>query len=265
MRIYLSSFFEEDTLFPKTEEGKKEYEALLKDAHILASFAYAQPKHAEFYPCCKSLLADSGAFTIMLKSMKGKKNNNFNIRDYCKKYAEFVKKNNIENFIELDIEGAFGFEAYRDCLHMLQDITGRDPIYVFHRWRGMNYFMELIKQKDYIMLGDVDVGSHSKIQEQFFPWFVEEAHKNNCKVHGLAFTQIEKLRHIPFDSVDSSSWTSGARFATPTRFDGHDVMKYDCSRTNERELVHNSIVKKHDYLEWKKLQHYFDTEMDPIW
>ena len=44
------------------------------------------------------------------------------------------------------------------------------------------------------MLGDVDVGSHSKIQEQFFPWFVEEAHKNNCKVHGLAFTQIEKHR-----------------------------------------------------------------------
>ncbi len=266
MRIYLSSFFEEETLFPKTEKDKQVYEDLLKDAHILASFAYAQPKHTEFYSCCKSLLTDSGAFTIMVRNIrKGSKANNFDIKDYCKKYAKFVKDNNIENFIELDVEGAYGFEVYRDCLHMLQDITGRDPIYVFHRWRGMDYFKELIKQKSYIMLGDVDVGSHSKSQEQFFPWFVEEAHKYNCKVHGLAYTQIEKLRHIPFDSVDSSSWTSGARFATPTRFDGRNVIKYDCSRTAERELVHNSIVKKHDYLEWKKLQHYFDTEMEPIW
>lgn len=264
MRIYLSSFFEEATFFPKKESEKQAYADLLKDAHILASFAYHRPEHDEFYPCCKSLLTDSGAFTFMVRSIRGKANN-FDIKSYCKKYAEFVKKNNIENFIELDVEGAFGFDVYKDCLHMLQDITGRDPIYVFHRWRGMDYFKELIKRKDYIMLGDVDVGSHSKTQEQFFPWFVEEAHKNNCRVHGLAFTQIEKLRHIPFDSVDSSSWTAGSRFASVARFDGHNCQKYDCSRTSERQLVHNSIVKKHDYLEWKKLQHYFDTEMEPIW
>ena len=264
MRIYLSSFFEEPALFPKTENAEKEYIELIEGAHILASFAYHKDEHEKYYPYCKSLLVDSGAFTFMVKSIR-KGITNFDIKGYCKKYAEFVRRCNIDKFIELDVEGAYGFDVYRDCLHMLQDITGRDPIYVFHRWRGMDYFKELIKQKDYIMLGDVDVGSHSKAQEQFFSWFVEEAHKNNCKVHGLAFTQIEKLRYIPFDSVDSSSWTAGARFASLSRFDGHNLQKYDCKRTNERELAHNSLVKRHDYLEWKKLQHYFDTEMEPIW
>lgn len=264
MRIYLSSFFEEPALAPKTPEERKEYESLLKDAYILASFAYHKDQHEEYYPLCKSMLVDSGAFTFMVRSIR-KGGIDFDIKSYCKKYAEFIKKNNFDNFIELDVEGAFGFDVYRDCLHMLQDITGKDPIYVFHRWRGMDYFKELIKQKDYICLGDVDVGSGNKVQEKFFPWFVEEAHKNNCRVHGLAFTRVDELRHIPFDSVDSSSWTAGARFASPSRFDGHNLLKYNCKRTDERELVHNAIVKKHDFLEWKKLQQYFDKEYEPIW
>lgn len=265
MRIYLSSFFEEPALEPKKVEDKSEYISLLKDSHILASFAYHKDKHEEYYPYCKSLLVDSGAFTFMVKSIKSGGKFNFDIKSYCKKYAEFVKKNNVENFIELDIEGAYGFETYEYCLKMLQDITGKEPIYVFHKWRGLDYFKELVKKKDYICLGDVDVTTRNGAQEKYFSWFVDEAHKNNCRVHGLAFTQIDKLRHIPFDSVDSSSWTTGARFASPSRFDGHTILRYDCKRTDERELVHNAIVKKHDYLEWKELQKYFDTEMEPIW
>lgn len=265
MRIYLSSFFEEPALAPKEGEDKTKYIDLLKDAHILASFAYHNDKHEEYYPYCKSLLVDSGAFTLMVKSIRNSGKIDFDIKSYCKKYAEFIKKNNIDNFIELDIEGAYGFETYKDCLHMLQDITGKDPIYVFHKWRGMEYYKELVKQKNYICLGDVDVTTRNKAQEKYFSWFVEEAHKNNCKVHGLAFTQIEKLKHIPFDSVDSSSWTAGARFASPSRFDGHSILKYNCKRNDDRQLAHNSIVKTHDFLEWKKLSQYFDSEIEPIW
>lgn len=265
MRIYLSSFFEEPALAPKKGEDNKRYIELLENSHILASFAYYKEGHERYYSYCKSLLIDSGAFTFMVKSIKSGNKVNFDIRAYCKKYANFIKQNDIENFIELDIEGAYGFDTYKDCLHMLQDITGKDPIYVFHKWRGMDYFKELVKKKNYICLGDVDVATRNSTQEKYFSYFVEEAHRNNCKVHGLAFTQIDKLKHIPFDSVDSSTWTSGARFASPCRFDGHSLQKYNLKRTNERELVHFSIVKEHDYLEWKKLQHYFDTQIEPIW
>lgn len=262
MRIYLSSFFE-DVLGKSMK--REEAEFLLKDAYVLASFAYAKPHHEQYYSCCKDLLVDSGAFTIMVPRIRGNKPSTFDARSYCKKYAEFVKKNKIDKFIELDIEGVVGFDVYRDCLHELQDITGKDPIYVFHKWRGLDYFKELVKQKDYVCLGDVDVATRNKAQELYFSWFVDYAHQNNCKVHGLAFTQIDELTHIPFDSVDSSSWTVGIRYASVSRFNGHDVLKYDCKRTATRRLVHDSIVKRHDFLEWKKLQQYFDTEYEPIW
>ena len=68
-----------------------------------------------------------------------------------------------------------------------------------------------------------------------------------------------------FDSVDSSSWTSGARFAHPFRFDGHKIRSYDCKRNEERMLSHNEKIKFHDYCEWKKLSQYFDKEYEPIW
>ena len=115
----------------------------------------------------------------------------------------------------------------------MQDITGKEPIYVFHKWRGLNYFKELVKQKNYIALGDVSVGSGSREIYKFFSWFINEAHKNNCKVHGLAFTTLNDLNYMNFDSVDSSSWTSGSRFAHPFRFDGHKMKTYNCKRHME--------------------------------
>ena len=125
MRIYLSAVF--DSVVCKQEN----VEELLKDTHILHSFAYMNPKYVPFYTMCKSFLMDSGAFTVM-NSKKGK--NSFEPMDFTKKYAKHIKENNVQNFLELDIDGVYGFEVYRDCLHCLQDITGRDPIPVFHKW-----------------------------------------------------------------------------------------------------------------------------------
>jgi len=161
------------------------------------------PKYIPFYTMCKSFLMDSGAFTVM-NSKKSK--NSFEPMEFTKKYAQHIKENNVQNFLELDIDGVFGFEVYRDCLHCLQDITGRDPIPVYHKWRGVEYYKELVKKYDYIAIGDVSIGAGSRELYKYFPWFLNEAHKNNCKVHGLAFTSLPDLQFMPFDSVDSSSW-----------------------------------------------------------
>ena len=257
MRIYLSSVLHDHNL-----RNLDDFEILIQNTHILQSFAYNFNGVEKYYNECKSILLDSGAFTIM--NAKNKKDN-FNPLEYTKKYAKHIKDNNIDLFFEMDIEGVYGFEVYRDCLHCLQDITGKEPIYVFHKWRGLNYFKELVKQKNYIALGDVSVGSGSREIYKFFSWFINEAHKNNCKVHGLAFTTLNDLNYMNFDSVDSSSWTSGSRFAHPFRFDGHKMKTYNCKRNNERQLTHNSIIRRHDYLEWKKLSQYFDEEYEPIW
>lgn len=256
MRIYLS------TVLNSNLNQQPDFIQLLNNTHILQSFAYNFPGVENYYKECKSLLMDSGAFTVMnSRNMRS----SFSPMDYCKKYAEHIRDNNIDLFLELDIEGVYGFDVYRDCLHQLQDITGKDPIYVFHKWRGLDYYEELVKQKDYVALGDVSVNSGSRELYKYFPWFIEEAHKNNCKVHGLAFTSLNDLQFMKFDSVDSSSWTSGARFARPSRFDGHNLQQYNCIRNDERCLAKNNLVKRHDYLEWKKLSQYFDKEYEPIW
>lgn len=256
MRIYLSAVFEN-----LANNKEANMEKLLKDVHVLLSFAYAKEKYIPYYNMCKTFLMDSGAFTMM----NNKKKIAFNPLEYTKKYAEHIKKHNIDLFIEMDIEGVYGFQVYKDCLHCLQDITGKDPIYVFHKWRGIDYYKELVKKYDYVALGDVSVGAGSRELYKYFPWFLNEAHRNNCKVHGLAFTSLKDLQFMPFDSVDSSSWTSGPRFAHPVLFDGHNINNYDARRTAEKKLCHHDKVFLHDFLEWKKLSQYYDKEYEPIW
>lgn len=255
MRLYLSSTFNS---LPQNSD----ISSLIENTNILHSFAYHKDSYIQYYDKCKSLMLDSGAFTVMNSK---KKKNNFNPLEYTKKYAQHIKENNIELFLEMDIEGVFGFEVYKDCLHCLQDITGKDPIYVFHKWRGLDYYKELVKKYNYVALGDVSVGSGSRKLYEYFPWFLEEAHKNNCRVHGLAFTSLSDLQFMSFDSVDSSSWTAGIRFARPSRFDGHTLQQYNCTRNENRVLTDNKIVSTRDFLEWKKLSQYFDEEYEPIW
>lgn len=260
MRLYLSAVFEGAHGLTKEQ---RDY--IMSHNHILASFAYYKPAHDEFYEKPKSIMLDSGAFTIMSKGIKEGALNNFNPMEYCKSYANFIKEKNIDFFIELDIEAVYGFDVYRDCLHQLQDITGRDPIYVYHKWRGLKYYKKLVQKHDYIALGDVDNITHTKGQEQYFPYLVEEAHKHGCKVHGLAFTRIDELNYIPFDSADSSTWTAAMRFAEIPRFNGHYVDKYRFTRTDTMHIKSNTVAKVYSLNEWTKLSEYFETEYEPIW
>lgn len=252
MKLFLSSVLE-------SAIDKNKIKNLINQTNILHSFAYNNDFCSSLYEYCGCLMLDSGAFTIMNSDK-----NNFNPMEYCKKYAEHIKKYKIKYFIELDIEGVYGFDVYKDCLHQLQDITGENPIYVFHKWRGLNYFHEIIKKCDYIALGDVSVGRGSRKIYDYFPYFLNKAHENNCKVHGLAFTDLNSLSYMDFDSVDSSSWKSGDIFAHPFRFDGHKVNQYNCKRNSERKLDKGSVVQEHDFLEWKKLSQYFE-QFEPIW
>lgn len=260
MRLYFSSLIE--GTYGMTEE---QIDEIFTQNHILASFAYYKPNHDRLYEKPKSVMLDSGAFTVMSKSMTGKSLSTFNPMEYCKKYAEFIRRMHIDFFIELDIEAVYGFDVYKDCLHQLQDITGKDPIYVYHKWRGLKYYKMLVQKHKYIALGDVDNIGHNNAQEQFFPWFVEEAHKNGCRVHGLAFTRMDKLGSIPFDSVDSSTWTAAARFAEIPRFNGHHLNKYRFTRTDTMQIKNCVVSKLYSLSEWSKLARYFETEYEPIW
>ena len=258
MRLYLSGVLEK----MNTKNYNIDEIINLADCHVLQSFAYAKEKHTEKYKQCKSFMMDSGAFTIM----HSKSTKNFDIMDFTRKYGEFVKKYDIDNFVELDVDGVFGVEKYRDALHLLQDITGKDPVRVFHGWRGKDYFKELVRQKDRICLGGVAVGKFRNITEDYFDWFIDEAHRNNCKVHGLGVTGDKLLRKYNFDSVDSSTWSFSVRGGWLYRFDGSGLSTYlgsEGCKGNER--ISNVFCLQYSLKEWVKYSQYLDKEFEDLY
>ena len=253
MKLYISAVFQNEKVVCK-EQNIEEFIDLSK-LHILQSFAYVSSCKCEKFSLCKDFLMDSGAFTIM-NSKSGKK---FNIVEFTKEYANFIKQWNIDNFIELDIDSIFGMQIYIDCLHMLQDITGKDPIRVMHTWRGKEYFEEITKRKELVCLGGIAGTQNMNLARSNLQWFVDTAHKNNCKIHGLGIGTIDLIRKHNFDSVDSANWCSAHRFGALLRFNGHELCKYDGSEgAAKNEHIATEFVARKALKEWEQFSHYID-------
>ena len=261
MRLYLSAVFENSGLM-KTSKDITDIIDISK-VHILQSFVYAKEEHAERYKDCKSFMMDSGAFTLMMSKKNVK---NFNIKKFATNYANFIKKWDVDNFVELDVDGIFGVDVYKDILHLVQDITGKDPVRVFHGWRGRDYFEELVKVKNRICMGGIAMGKARRNSLDYFQWFLDTAHKNNCKVHGLAVTSPELLRKYNFDSCDSSSWTYSARSGTLYRFDGCSIKAYTGSENcPEGKRIDTAFCAEKGVKEWAKYCEYLDKEYSSLY
>lgn len=50
------------------------------------------------------------------------------------------------------------------------------------------------------------------IQDHQYPMFLRYAKKFDCRVHCLGMTRKKVLDVVPFDYVDSSSWSAESRF-----------------------------------------------------
>jgi len=185
--------------------------------------------------------------------MSSKNSQKFEIMEYTEKYANFIKENDIKDFIELDVDGVYGIQIYKDCLHKLQDITGKNPIKVFHMWRGKEYFLELVKKEKRIAIGGIAIKYLKEQDYILLNDLIQIAHDNNCKVHGLGMTGSVNLRKYNFDSVDSSSWNIGARSGTFCRFDGHSINNY---KNPGNYQLDGKIYAVNGLVEWKKYSDY---------
>lgn len=78
---------------------------------VLESF-YSIKKNDEIIkmiPSFKSFMLDSGAFSFM----QGK-GTNVDFYSYLERYIDFVKRNNIKLFYELDIDSVVGYEKVKE-------------------------------------------------------------------------------------------------------------------------------------------------------
>ena len=221
------------------------------DLKILFSFYYANELTEWIIPRVKKFILDSGAFTFMFAN--GSEKVDFN--DYLTKYIDFINKNDVKLFLELDVDSVIGYENVLKLRKRLEMETGKKCIPVWHFSRGKEEFLKMCDEYDYVAFGGLMSDGFS-VHElmKVMPWFVNEAHKRGAKIHGLGFTNLKGLEKIKFDSVDSTAWVSGNRFGGVYRFNGRTMEKIQRKPGQRMTNCHELAINNFD--EWVKFQKY---------
>ena len=235
--------------------NSKQYlaEELKESLYILESYYYFKSWQRPLLTSCRSFLLDSGAFTFM-SSTKGE------IPDwnrYIKGYIDFINLYEIDLFFELDIDAIVGYEQVKQMRKKIEAGTGKQCIPVWHRSRGAQEYIRLCDEYPYIAIGGFAIKDiKSNEYNQIIP-LLDKAFAKGTKVHGLGFTPPELLKY-PFYSVDSSSWTSGSRYASVYSF-CNGRMTLARKRSNQR-LINYKALDRHNLAQWLKYQKYLDKE-----
>jgi hypothetical protein len=178
--------------------------------NILESFYYArQNKHVErLIRNVGHLLLDSGAFTFLV----GKQSGAVDWDAYVEEFANYINKHNVQHFFELDIDAIVGLQEVERLRTKLQQLTNKQPIPVWHRNRGKDYYIRMCQEYPYVALGGIAIKEIPINKfEPMFPWFIKTAHKYGAMIHGLGYTRQQGMHKYHFDSVDSTAWLYGNR------------------------------------------------------
>ncbi len=188
--------------------------------YILESFFNVNKNTERLLPYYGDFLLDSGAFTFMQGNGKVPDWN-----AYIERYADFIVRNDIKKFFELDIDSVVGYSKVLEFRKKLEDLTSRPCIPVWHISRGIDEFKKMCDEYSYVALGGIAIKEIKKEGYKYFPILINEAHKREAKIHGLGFTNLSLLHKYHFDSVDSTTWTAGNRFGYGYYFDGKTMKK----------------------------------------
>ena len=221
--------------------------------YVLESFAYIKADDIliPLIPYFKGFMLDSGAFTFLQQQKQ--KNIAVDFDAYLDKYITFIQEQRISQFFELDIDPIVGYDKVKEYRKRLEQRVGMQCIPVWHRSRGRNEFLRLCDEYPYVALGGIAIGEIKQTEHKYFSWFIREAHRRGAKIHGLGYTNLKGLRKYHFDSVDSSSWTSGNRFGHVYRFNGRTLEKIpkpEGTRVNPQKTAVNNFT------EWVKFAQY---------
>jgi hypothetical protein len=236
--------------------NKKQLARMTQSGFILESFAYIQ-KHLNELPLLlkNKVMMDSGAFTFIGRGKK--KQQKINWEAYIEQYAKFVRENNIADYIELDIYSVVGKKRTEVLREYLEKLVGWKSIPVWHRYLGLEYWYELLKEYKYVAIGasgrydSAWCRSHPEILKSL----VLNALKHGARVHGLGYTELAQLDEIKFASVDSTTWVNGQRFGEMHRFNGSRIVKIRSAHSEIKTIKGTEDdLKTYNFTEWVKYQ-----------
>ena len=246
MEIYLAGISSrEKIIIEELEKG-------LKIPYMLESFMYFKEFQHDIIKNGTKFILDSGAFTFIhgntTPTIK-------EIEQFTYKYIEFINKYDIEYFFEMDIDKVIGLKKVEELRELIEKETNKKTIPVFHQERGLQYFHDMIDNYNYVALGGSANNVKSSKYKKFFPYFIQEAKKKNCKIHGLGFTALSKLMlpQYNFDSVDSTTWLHGHRFSNLFRFTGKEMKCITLDTSKKKDLKE---LCKVNLKEWIKFCNY---------
>lgn len=223
------------------------------DVAILESFYYVDDWIRAIIPYLNNFLLDSGAFTFF---SAGK---NVDWNEYVDRYAAFINEFDIKHFFELDIDPLIGYQNVLLLRKRLESQTGKKCIPVWHKSRGKSEFLKMCDDYPYVAIGGI-VSKEIKTNEQkYFPWFIEQAHRRGAKIHGLGYTNLKGLEKYHFDSVDSTSWTTGNRFGAIYKFDGRTMTKFN--KPQGKRIGDSRGAAINNFNEWVKFQKYAERNL----
>lgn len=226
----------------------------LDELNILESFFSIREWQIPLIPKFKNFMLDSGAFTFRHNNKK-----TINWEEYTLNYAKFIKKYDIKHYFEMDIDNIVGYSKVLKLRSILENETQRKCIPVWHINRGKNDFVDMCEKYDYVAIGGIAGGVLTKRELiKHFPWFIDVAHKNGTKIHGLGFTNVSQLFIYHFDSVDSTTWLNAVRFGELHQFDGNKIVKHGSVIKEKkcRRLLNTQDVVLHNFNEWNKFNKY---------
>jgi len=220
----------------------------------LESFVYLSEFEKGILSNYDNFLLDSGAFTYLNKN----KNKKFDWENYVKQYAEFIRTKNIKTFFELDIDPIVGLKEVERLRDVLENTAERKCIPVWHKSRGLDYWEKMVKEYNYVAIGGIVTQEIKRTQYDIFLPLLKIAKENNCKVHGLGFTNLKGMEKYKFYSVDSTSWLSGNKFGSVYLFDGKTMQKQN-KLIGQRVKTNEVLV--HNFSEWVKFSKYAEQNL----
>jgi hypothetical protein len=181
------------------------------------------------------LLVDSGAFSVhrLGKTIP------------LEEYVDFIKELNalgeVYGFIQLDVIG--NKEGTRNNLKRMIDLGVR-PMPVLTSDMDASEMSELVKVNEKICVaGGVSKfpGSEDWIKLRYLEAFKQSEEK--AKIHGLGYVKWPEMLQLPLASVDSSSFSAGARYGLLMWFEYNE-------RGNSTSVVHSKPWKQMVSKKW---------------
>jgi len=263
MKIFLAGIYTRPYLYDDMKmylagnDGyRKERLFIENKISILESFFYLE-KHQWMFPYIEhghwDFLLDSGAFTFMVDQKTS-----VNWDEYIVRYCDFVTKYKVDKFFELDIDSVVGIKEVERLRKKIEKLTGAQPIPVWHKSRGMDYWKGMVKDYKYVAIGGIVTREIKLNEHPIFANLIAIAKDAGAKVHGLGYTNLKGIERYKFDSVDSTSWLYGNRKGSVFKFNGRtivDIPKPPGTRLMSREVAINN------FREWIKFQKYAEKHL----